>query len=208
MDSSRILCTWPQNTRLFLLQNMQLFRCLIDQTCDSWALAAREVRSQAVCMLPLTWGWPPAHSRRCSHPDEEHHSQTQSPESVSVSSWSCQGTSTRGLPLHDPLKYVMPIIGQLPVCPWPSLILLPGDRCENRSTWSLRWICGRVKWEPRSGDCLPPKSWALGRKGPCCPHQPTSPAPADQHGVGTAEALDEWMVDEWMMSGAPLGALE
>lgn len=77
-----------------------------------------------VCCLSLEAG-ALAHSLRCSHPDEEDHSQTQSPESVSVSSLSSQCTSTRGLPFHDPLKYVMPIIGQLPVRPRHSLIPLP-----------------------------------------------------------------------------------
>lgn len=53
MDSCRILSTRPQNTWLFLLQNMQLFSYLINQTYDR-GMEAWAVRSQDVCMLPLT----------------------------------------------------------------------------------------------------------------------------------------------------------
>lgn len=188
MDSSRTPSAWPQNTWLVLLQKMQLFSYLINQTYDSWALDAWAVESQDVSCPSFEDG-ALAYSLRCSHPDEEDRSQMQSLESVPMYSLSCcQLTSAKGLPLHDPLKYVMLITSQLPVCPLSSLIPPSLDRYGNQGIWSLRWICGRARQEPRSPDCLPTKSQALGSKGPCCPHHAISPTPTDQHSVGTGEA--------------------
>lgn len=64
-------------------------------------------------------------------------------------------------PLHDQLNCVVLTITQMPVCPLPSLIPHPLDWCRNWGTWSLRWICDRVRQECRSPDCLPIESWAL-----------------------------------------------
>lgn len=205
MDSSRILSTRPQNTWLFLLQNMQLFSYLINQTCDR-GMEAWAVRSQDVCMLPLTWGWSLAHLHRCSHPDEEDRSQMQSPESVSVSSLSCQCTSTRGLPLHDPLKYVMPITGQLPVCPRPSLIPLPVDRCGNRSTWSLRWICGRVSGNPGlvTLSLLNRELWGVRDYAVPINQHPQHLLTSMEWAWGSTRWMNGgWMSDEWCPSRGP-----
>lgn len=133
-----------------------------------------------VCCLSLEAG-ALAHSLRCSHPDEEDHSQTQSPESVSVPSLSSQCTSTRGLPFHDPLKYVMPIIGQLLVRPRHSLIPLPeapgvsgesvaesGENPDlvtvsplNHEPWGVRDHAVPINQHPQH--LLTSMEWALGK---------------------------------------------
>lgn len=139
----------------------------------------------------LSWMLPPWMERtapRCS------------PWGTFTSSLSWQLTSSRGLPCMTHPKCVMLITTQLPVCPLPSLIPHTLNRCGNPGTWSLRWVCGTERQEPKSLDWLPSESPLPIGVGTVLSLPPISPTPTDWHRVALTKPLAEGMIMGWWMN--------